>query len=153
MLQLHSSTADPFTADRDQVVETMITLTHLSNLNRAIVAGPDSTELYLALRRRGFVRIGLPSTFRLRKATCAVGLITAQDSFPEFETALAQVAPSLGVTAAVAVLIKANEAGFALKIRKKLGQLGFRIEAGVRCHQGLVLSAYRQGFAQMECAA
>jgi len=148
MLQL-----DPATADRDQVVDTMISLTHLSNLNRAIVAGPDSTELYLALRRRGFVRIGLPSAFRLRKASCAVGLVTAQDSFPEFETALAQVAPSLGATAAIAVLITSSEAGFALKVRGKLEQQGFRIEAGVRCHQGLVLSAYRQGFAQMECAA
>jgi hypothetical protein len=31
--------------------------------------------------------------------------------------------------------------------------MGFRIEAGVRCQQGLVLSAYRQGFGQMENAA
>jgi hypothetical protein len=31
--------------------------------------------------------------------------------------------------------------------------MGFRIEAGVRCQQGLVLSAYRQNFGQMENAA
>jgi hypothetical protein len=31
--------------------------------------------------------------------------------------------------------------------------MGFRIEAGVRCQQGLVLSAYRQSFGQMENAA
>jgi hypothetical protein len=31
--------------------------------------------------------------------------------------------------------------------------MGFRIEAGVRCHQGLVLSACRQGFNQIEAAA
>ncbi|WP_136623546.1 hypothetical protein [Bradyrhizobium centrolobii] len=131
----------------------MITLTHLSNLDRAIIAGPDSTELYAALRRRGFVRVGLPSPFRLRKAICAVGLITAGDSFAKFEMALAQVAPLLGNTATVAVLISSNESGLALKIRKRLEQLGFRIEAGVRCHQGLVLSARRQGFAQIARAA
>jgi hypothetical protein len=148
MLQLHSSTSD-----RDQVVETMITLTHLSNLSRGIVAGRDSTELYFDQRRRGFVRIGLPSAFRLRKETCAAGFITVQDSFAEFETALGQVAPSLGATAAIAVLIRSSEGGFALKVRKKLEQLGFRIEAGVRCHQGFVLSAYRQDLAQMECVA
>jgi len=148
MLQLQ-----PSTTERDQVVETMISLTHLTNLSRAIVAGQDSTELYLALRRRGFVRIGLPSTFRLRRATCAVGLITVRDSLAEFETALAQVAPSLGASAATAVFIKSSEGGLALKIRNKLERLGFRIEAGVRCHQGLVLSAYRQGFAQIVCAA
>src|SRR5262249_7682763 len=57
MLQLHS------TSEQDQVVETMIALTHLSNLNRAIVAGQGSTDLYLALRRRGLARIGFPSRF------------------------------------------------------------------------------------------
>jgi hypothetical protein len=148
MLQLHTSTAD-----RDQVVETMITLTHLSSVNRAIVAGQDSTELYLALRRRGLVRIALPAAFRRRKAICAIGLITVRDSLAEFETALAQVAPSLGTTATIAVLIKASEGNIALNIRKKLEALGFRIEAGVRCHQGLVLSARRQNFAQIDRAA
>jgi len=58
-------------ADREQVVDTMIALTRLSSLHRAIVAETDSMEL-----------------------------------------------------------------------------MGFRIEAGVRCHDGLVLSAYRQGFSQ-----
>jgi hypothetical protein len=55
--------------------------------------------------------------------------------------------------AAIAVLIDSPEGGCCLKIRTKLEQMGFRIEAGVRCPQGLVLSAYRQGFAQMENAA
>jgi hypothetical protein len=86
-------------------------------------------------------------------ATCTIGLITVQESIDEVEVALAQVAPSLGTAATIAVLIKASESGCAVKIRKKLEQLGFRIEAGVRCHQGLVLSARRQGFAQMERAA
>jgi hypothetical protein len=131
----------------------MITLTHLSNLNRAIVAGEDCSELYLALRRRGLIRVALPSAFRRRKAICAVGLITVRDSLADFETALAQVAPSLGTTATIAVLIKASQGGLALNIRRKLEQLGFRIEAGVRCHQGLVLSARRQNFAQMDRAA
>jgi hypothetical protein len=148
MLQLHTSTSD-----RDQVVETMIALTHLSSLNRAIVAGKDSSELYLALRRRGLVRIALPLALRRRKAICAVGLITFRDSLIDFETALAQVAPSLGTSAMIAVLIKASEGGFALNVRRKLEQLGFRIEAGVRCHQGLVLSARRQKFAQLDRAA
>lgn len=139
--------------DRDQVVETMISLTHLSNLNRAIVAGRGSAELYQALRQRGFARIGLPSIFHLRKPAFSVGLITVQDMFSEFETALSQIAPFLGTTAAIAVLIKSNEAGFALKVRKKLEQLGFRIEAGVRCRQGFVMSAYRQDAAQMKRAA
>jgi hypothetical protein len=50
-------------------------------------------------------------------------------------------------------VIDSRESGFCLKVRARLEQMGFRIEAGVRCQQGLVLSAYRQGFAQMENAA
>ncbi len=148
MLRLHTSSAE-----HDQVVETMIALTHLTILNRAILAGEDSGELHLALRRRGLVRTGLPSAFRRRKAICAVGLITVRNSLAEFETALTQVAPSLGFSATIAVLIRASEGGLASNVRKKLEQLGFRIEAGVRCHQGLVLSARRQNFAQMNRAA
>jgi hypothetical protein len=40
-----------------------------------------------------------------------------------------------------------------LSYRERLQQMGFRIEAGVRCEQGLVLSAHRHGFGQMEKAA
>ena len=56
-------------------------------------------------------------------------------------------------SAAIATLIDSREGGVCLKIRSRLEQMGFRIEAGVRCDQGLVLSAYRQGLAQMEQAA
>jgi hypothetical protein len=69
------------------------------------------------------------------------------------EAALAEISQFLSASAAIAVLIDSRESSFCLRIRTKLEQMGFRIEAGVRCQQGLVLSAYRQGFAQMESAA
>jgi hypothetical protein len=138
---------------REQVVDTMIELTRLSYLHRAIVAGSDSLELCVALRRRGFIRAATTATCRLPKAQHAVGLITGQNSLDGIEAALAQISPFLSATAAIAVLIDSRESGFCLKIRGRLEQMGFRIEAGVRCQQGLVLSAYRHGFAQMENAA
>jgi hypothetical protein len=143
----------PFVSNREQVVDTMIELTRLSNLHRAIVAGSDSLELYLALRRRGFARVSTTETCRIPKGQHAVGLITGQNSLAAIEAALARISPFLCTSAAVAVLIDSRESGFCLKIRSKLEQMGFRIEAGVRCQQGLVLSAYRQGFGQMENAA
>ena len=139
--------------DREQVVDTMIELTRLSNLHRAIVAGSDSLELYLALRRRGFIRVATTATCRIPKGQHAVGLITGQNSLQAIEASLAQISQFLSTSAAVAVLIDSRESGFCLKIRTKLEQMGFRIEAGVRCQQGLVLSAYRQGYGQMENAA
>jgi hypothetical protein len=139
--------------DREQVIDTMIELSRLSSLHRAIVAGSDSLELYLALRRRGFIRVATTATCRIAKGQHSVGLITDQRSGQDIETALAQIAPYLGPSASIAVLISSREGGVCLKIRARLEQMGFRIEAGVRCHQGLVLSGYRQGFGQMENAA
>jgi hypothetical protein len=140
-------------SNREQVVDTMIDLTRLSNLHRAIVAGHDSMELYLALRRRGFVRVATTTTCRTPKCQHAVGLITGQNSLAAIEAALAQISRFLSPSAAIAVLVDSRESGVCLKIRTRLEQMGFRIEAGVRCQQGLVLSAYRQGFTQMEIAA
>ena len=140
-------------SSREQVVDTMIGLTRLSYLHRAIVAGSDSLELCLALRRRGFIRAATAATCRIAKGQHAVGLITGQNSLAGIEAALAQISQFLSATAAIAVLISSRERGFCLKIRSKLEQMGFRIEAGVRCQQGLVLSAYRHGFGQMEDAA
>lgn len=140
-------------SNREQVVDTMIDLTRLSSLHRAIIAGHDSLELYLALRRRGFVRVATTATCRIPKRQHAVGLVTGQNSLSAIEAALARIAPFLSPSAAIAVLIDSRESGLCLKIRSLLEQMGFRIEAGVRCQQGLVLSAYRQGFNQMEIAA
>jgi hypothetical protein len=140
-------------SNREQVVDTMIELTRLSNLHRAIIAGSDSLELYLALRRRGFTRVGTMATCRIPRGQHTVGLIAGQNSLAAIEAALARISQFLCASSALAVLIDSRESGFSLRIRAKLEQMGFRIEAGVRCQQGFVLSAYRQGFGQMENAA
>ena len=140
-------------SNREQVVDTMIGLTRLSNLHRVIVAGSGSMELYLALRQRGFIRVATTATCRTPRAQHAIGLITGQNAPAAIEAALARISPFLGASAAIAILVETRESGVCLKIRSRLEQMGFRIEAGVRCRQGLVLSAYRQGFVQMESAA
>ena len=137
----------------EQVVDTMIGLTRLSSLHRVIVAGADRMELCLALRRRGFIRFYTATASRLPRRQYSVGLVTAQNSLHEIEAALTQISPLLCVNAAIAVLIPSRESGFCLKVRARLEQIGFRIEAGVRCQQGLVLSACRQGFGHIEKAA
>jgi hypothetical protein len=147
MVQLHS------VASRAQVIDTMIGLTRLSSLQRAILAGSDRMELYLALRRRGFMRVATSATCRIPRAQHAIGLIAGPDSPGTIEAALAEISPFLCTNAAAAILIDSRESGCSLKIRTRLQQMGFQIEAGVRCQQGLVLSAYRQGFGQIESAA
>jgi hypothetical protein len=140
-------------ADREQVIDTMIALTRLSGLHRVIVAGSDSLSLYLSLRRRGFLRAATPATCPLPRRQHAVSLIAGENSLMGIEAALAQVSPFLSNSATIAILIRSHEGELCLKIRKTLEQMGFRIEAGVRCYDGLVLSAHRHGFAQLEQAA
>jgi hypothetical protein len=140
-------------SNREQVVDTMIELTRLSNLQRVIVAGSDGMELYLALRRRGFMRVATTATCRIPRAQHAVGLITDQHAPGAIEGALTEISQFLCPNAAIAILIESRESGSGLRIRTRLEQMGFRIEAGVRCQQGLVLSAHRQNFAQLEDAA
>ena len=147
MVQFHSA------SDREQVVDTMIGLTRLTNLHRAIVVGSCSMELYLALRRRGFLRVATAATCRIPKGQHSVGLIAGHNSLQAIESALAEISPFLSTSAAVAVLIDSSAIGAGLRIREKLEQLGFRVEAGVRCREGFVLSAVRRGFGQMENAA
>jgi hypothetical protein len=139
-------------AQRKQIVDTMVDLTRLSTLHRVIVTGANSMELYLALRRRGFIRAATITICRAPKGQHSVGLIIGQ-TLRAVEAALAQISQYLSASATIAVLVDSREGGFCLKIRTRLEQMGFRIEAGVRCQQGLVLSAYRRGFGRMENAA
>jgi hypothetical protein len=134
----------------------MIGLTRLSYLQRAIIAGSGGMELCLGLRRRGFMRVAAISTTWIPRRQHAVGLLADRNS-TEIEKALGEISPFLSANATVAVLIESdNNSGLgsgSLGVRTKLQQMGFQIEAGVRCHQGLVLSACRQGFGRVDRAA
>jgi hypothetical protein len=101
-------------SNREQVVDTMIDLTRLSTMHRAIVAGHDSMELYLALRRRGFMRVATTATCPIPKQQHAVGLITGQNSLAAIEAALAQISQYLSPSAAIAVPIDSRESGVRL---------------------------------------
>lgn len=135
-------------AAREQVISTMIELTRVSNLHRVIAAGDDSTEINLLLRRRGFLRVATVGTC-VARGQHVVGLVGGRHSLQALQVTLAQIAQFLSPTAAIAVAIDSRELGFGLKIRDRLECLGFRIEAGVRCHERFILSAHRQDFNAM----
>ena len=146
MAQLHS------VSDQAQVLDTMIGLTRLSHLQRAIISGSGGVELCLGLRLRGFMRVATISTSWLPRRQHAIGLLADRNP-AALERALTEISPYLSANATVALLIESGENSSSLSVRAKLQQMGFQIEAGVRCHQGLVLSACRQRFGQMEKAA
>jgi hypothetical protein len=147
---------EPSVAGREQVIDAMITLTRLSNMHRAIVAGSESMSLCLSLRRRGFVRIATPAIGSLPRRQHSIALVAGENSLAEIEATLAQVSQFLAANASIAILICSHEGDFCLKIRRKLEQMGVSIEAGVRCQDGLVLSyrqSFHQDFARIEKAA
>jgi hypothetical protein len=141
------------TAACEQIIDTMIKLTRLSNSNRVIVAGGNVEETYVAVHRRGFLRVTTAGICRTPFGRCTVGLIAGQNSLQAVESAFAEIAPFLSTTATVAILIDSRESRFGLKLRERLERAGFRIEAGVRCQQGLVLCAHRQNICEIAKAA
>jgi hypothetical protein len=137
----------------EQTVDTMVDLTRLSDAQRVVLSGDDSVGVYLALRDRGFSRAATIANCRIAGARFQVGLIAGRHSLRALETHLAQISHCLGEISSIAVSIDSREDVPGLRIRAGLERIGFRIEAGVRCRQGLVLSAYRQRFGEMQNAA
>jgi hypothetical protein len=138
----------PLISPRDQIVNTMIDLAHLSRSHRIVIAGNGKIELYLALKRRGFTYLVLASSGGIPRGHYSAGLISGNLSFQEIETALAHVSRSLDAAADIAVSIESQESGLGAKVRTRLQQLGFRIEGGARCREGFVLAAHRQDVGQ-----
>ncbi|MGA2055480.1 MAG: hypothetical protein ABSG88_09235 [Bradyrhizobium sp.] len=136
-----------------QILDTMIGLTRLTNQQRVMTAGDNGMELYLELKRRGFLRVTSIAPSWIPRKSHTIGLIAGRESTATIESALSGISPFLCANATLAVLIDSKASCSSLQIRGKLQQMGFQIEAGVRCPQGLVLSAYRQGFSHMEKAA
>jgi hypothetical protein len=132
----------------DQIVDTMIDLAHLSRSHRIVIAGSDSAGLYLALKRRGFAYTTLASACRISRSQYSAGLIAGDHSFQAIEAAVVQISGLLNAAADIAVSIESQESGLGAKVRTRLQQLGFRIEAGARCQQGFVLAAHRPDFRQ-----
>jgi hypothetical protein len=146
MLQLN------FDLTHDQVMATMIDLTRPSILHRIIVAGSDSAATELELRRRRFLRVATTERC-LPRGQYSVGMVAGQHSLQALEAALAEISPFLSATAAIAAVIDFRGEGSSMRVREKLERLGFRIDAGVRCHKHFVLSARRQNLSTMANAA
>lgn len=147
MTQTNSATA------QDQLIDTMVDLARLSQSHRIIIAGRDSLGIHRALHRRGFVHAATTATCRTSCGQHSAGLIVGDRSFPDLEASLVRASQLLNATAIIVVSIESPERGLSLRVHTKLEQLGFRIEAGVRCQQGFLLSAYRCNFGLIAKAA
>ena len=109
------------------------------------------TRKHRALPRAQATRICFGVLASACRAPCgrhSAGLIAGCGSYQAIEAALIQISRFLNSAANIAISIESHESGLVARVRVKLQQLGFRIEAGARCREGFVLAAHRHEFGQ-----
>jgi hypothetical protein len=128
----------------ERIMDAMIEITHLSESQRVIVAGPHAFDTYLGLLDRGFSRAVTTVSCRSPCGQHDVALVTGRHSLQALEALLVRLVPFLTTRALLAVWTGSDGHQRARALQQLLERLGFRIEAGTRCEDGFVLCARRQ---------
>lgn len=132
-----------------QIVETVIRLTQPGVTCRFIVSG--DAALCGALQADGLRATGL-ETHPIGRGQYAVGIVAGARSRAALAAAIARVVPYLAGAATMMVLVE-DGCGLGPQAGTLLAPFGFRIEAGVHCKRGLLLSAHRGAAEAMAVAA
>jgi len=133
------------------IMNAMIDLTRLSKAHRVIAAGASALDIYLDLHERGFSRVGTTATCRIPCGQHDVGLVAGRHSM---QALLVRIVPFLNARATVAVWVDSGAGQHGGKrLQLLLERLGFRIEAGARCENGVVVSAQRREWSEVANAA
>jgi hypothetical protein len=142
------------TPTRERITESLLELARCSRRHRIIVAGLNGPELMFALHRRGYARVATTAACGLPKGHYDVAMVDWQDrSIKALETTLDWLVHFLARSAVLVIWIDSPEHAANRKLDSMLERLGFRVEVGTRCEQGLAISARRRDSAQMSVAA
>jgi hypothetical protein len=137
-----------------QIIEPMIQLARCSRSHRIIVAGSKGRELMLELHRRGYNRVATTATCGMPCGQCDVAMIDWRlQSIMALERTLGWLVHFLAPAAVLVVWLDSSEPSGNRKLGSMLERLGFTIEAGTRCEQGLLVSARRRDAARVNVAA
>jgi hypothetical protein len=129
------------------LVETMISLARSTEAHRVIVAGDYCSAMYFELHRRGYVRLGTMNTCRNPCGQFDIALLAARDqSKEEFVASLRWLVHFLHATGVIVIQLGPLGAATNEQLRQTLDRLGFRIESGTRCGEGIVVCARRFRF-------
>jgi hypothetical protein len=119
-----------------------------------IVAGSKGRELMFELHRRGYTRVATTATCGLPSGQCSVALIDWQlEAIAALERTLGWLVLFLAPTAVLVIWVDSSERSGNRKLGSMLERLGFTIEAGTRCEQGLAVLARRRDIVRMNAAA
>jgi hypothetical protein len=139
---------------RERIIDSMVELGCCSKLHRIIVAGSTASEIMFALNRRGYVRVATTATCGLPHGQYSVALVDWQGrSIKALESTLDWLVQFLGSSAALVIWLNPPESAANRKVHSLLDRLGFHVEAGTLCEDGLAISARRRDAPQMAVAA
>jgi hypothetical protein len=142
------------TPAHERITESLVELARCSRQHRFIIAGSNSPDLMFALHRRGYVRVATTATCGLPHGQYDVALVDWHGrSIKSLETTLDWLVHYLGSPAVMVIRVDVQEGAANRRLAAMLDNVGFRVEVGTRCDDGLAVSARRQDAVQMAVAA
>jgi len=128
----------------DQIVTAMIKLARCANVHRIILSGSAAPQRMFELHRRGYSRVATTATCGLPRGQYDVALVEWQlHSVRALETTLNWLVHFLTPAGVLVIWIDSEERSGQRTLKSILQRLGFRIEAGTRCKDGVAISARR----------
>ena len=135
--------SSPIPSD-ERIVDAMIQLARVTKSHRVIVAGTNSAEALLKLRRRGYLRV---TTTKICLVPCRqfdVALIAwREQSIKTLEATLDRLVQYVSAFGALVLWIGPHECIANQAPGLVVQRLGFRIESGTSCENGIAIAARR----------
>jgi hypothetical protein len=128
----------------ERIVDVMIQLARAAKSHRMIVAGSDSAEVFLELHRRGYPRVTTTRICLVPSGQFDVALVAWREpSIKALETTLDRLLHYLSAAGVLVLWIGPHERMANHMVGSALQRLGFRIESGTRCENGIAIAARR----------
>jgi hypothetical protein len=148
MRQIKSTPAD------ERIIDAMIDLARCSKRQRILVGGSKAPHRLFDLNRRGFNRVATTSICGLPCGQYDAALVEWQaSSIKALESTLDWLVHFLAPEGVLAIWVEPCAHADHRKLVSALERLGFLVEAGTRCENGLALSARRRELSDIAKAA
>ena len=135
--------SSPIPSDK-RIVDAMIQLARAAKSHRIVAASPYSAEVFRELHRRGYPRVTTTKTNRVRYGQYDVALVAWQEhSIKALEATLNWLVHFLSTAGVLVVWVGPHERMLDRTLRPVLKSLGFRIESGTSCENGIAIAARR----------
>jgi hypothetical protein len=132
----------------------LIELARVAKNDRILVAGSLGTAVFIELRQHGCTRIVVTACRGLPRGPYDAALVPwYRDSLKALNTTLNWLVPFVRSRGVVAIWVARDEDAANRKLRSMLDRLGFRIEVGTTCENGLAVVARRREAVALAMAA